>query len=260
MDFQTIQWEQADGVVTVTLNRPETLNAFNNTMLEELAAAVERVARSREARVLVLTGAGRGFASGQDLKAYQESGSRDLGEHLHRYYDPLFQRLWELEKPTIAAVNGVAAGAGMSLAMACDFRVAADTARFMQAFVRIGLIPDSGSTYLLPRLVGYSRALELAMLGDLLDAPTALAWGLVNKVVPADRLAEETAALARRLAEGPPQALALIKRAIRRGAARSFRDALEYEAWLQAAAVATEDHREGLTAFLEKRPPRFRGT
>ncbi|MCL8209214.1 MAG: enoyl-CoA hydratase/isomerase family protein [Actinomycetia bacterium] len=259
MDFQTIRWDEADGVVTLTLNRPETLNAFNNTMLEELAGAVERVARSRDARVLVLTGAGRGFASGQDLKAYQESGSPDLGEHLHRYYDPLFERLWGLEKPTIAAVNGVAAGAGMSLAMACDFRVAADTARFMQAFVRIGLIPDSGSTYLLPRLVGYARALELAMLGDLIDAQTALAWGLVNKVVPAERLAEETAALARRLAEGPPKALGLIKRAIRRGAQQSFRDALEYEAWLQAAAVATEDHREGIAAFLEKRAPRFRG-
>jgi 2-(1,2-epoxy-1,2-dihydrophenyl)acetyl-CoA isomerase len=260
VDLETVRWDVEDGVGTLTLNRPEAVNAFTARMLSELRKVLDFVERDSGVRVLVVTGAGRGFSAGQDLKEHMASDGADvIGEHLEKYYNPVFERLYRLEKPTVAAVHGAAAGAGMSLALACDLRIAADNARFLQAFVKIGLVPDSGSTYFLPRVVGLARALELALLGDAVDAATALQMGLVNRVVPADRLAEETRALARRLAEGPPVAQALIKRGIRYGATHDFGEALQYEAWLQATAARTEDHKEGVAAFVEKRAPRFTG-
>lgn len=260
MDYQYIGWEEMNGVARITLRRPESLNAFTSAMLQELRQALDNATRSKAVRVVVITGAGRGFASGQDLKEHQEvERPMGLGEHLRQYYHPVMERLYGLEKPTIAQVNGVAAGAGMSLALACDFRIASDTARFVQAFVKIGLVPDSGSTFLLPRLVGLSRAMELAMLGDVIDASTALRYGLVNQVVPLDQLSAVTDTLATRLASGPPQALALIKRGLHRGALHSFEESLEYESWLQETASKTQDYQEGVLAFMEKRSPAFTG-
>lgn len=260
MAYRWLEWNVSDGVGTVTLNRPETLNALTDDLLTELGEAVKQAERDREVRVLVLTGRGRGFSSGQDLKSFQETpGERDIGAHLDRYYHPLITKLANFEKPTIAMVNGVAAGAGMSLALACDFRIAAEGVRFSQAFVRIGLVPDSGSTYLLPRLIGVSRALEMAMTGMMVDDQTALQWGLVNKLVPLDRLEEETYEFARMLASGPPLALNMIKRGMTFGASHTLADALEREKDFQIVAARTEDHESAVQAFFEKKTPTFRG-
>lgn len=260
MAYRWLELTMADGVATVRLNRPETLNALTDELLLELQDAVKTVERRSEARVLVLTGQGRGFCSGQDLKSFGDNPTqRDIGEHLDRYYHPLIERLSGLSKPSIAMVNGVAAGAGMSLALACDFRIAAEEARFSQAFVKIGLVPDSGSSYFLPRLIGISRALEMAMTGKMIDAQTALAWGLVNRVVPLAQLADETDSWARSLAAGPPIALSLIKRAMWRGSELRLPDALAFEKDSQIRAARTEDHQNAVKAFFEKRTPEFRG-
>lgn len=260
VEFETLQWRIDEAIGIVTINRPDALNALTNTVLKELRQVVEMAAKDDGVRVLVLIGTGRGFSAGQDLKEHlANNGALNIGEHLRQYYNPLMERLYHLEKPTVAAVNGVAAGAGMSLALAADFRIASDAARFVQAFVRIGLVPDSGSTYLLPLLVGRARAMELAMLGDTIDAETALAYGLVNRVVSADALMEEVMTFSRRLAGQAPKALGLIKRGIQRGMEHGFDEALGYEAFLQAAAAATADHAEGVRAFMEKRAPRFTG-
>jgi 2-(1,2-epoxy-1,2-dihydrophenyl)acetyl-CoA isomerase len=260
MGYQSIEYDVEDHVATITLNRPEALNALTDDMLGELGDAVHRAGRDAAVRVLVLTGKGRGFCSGQDLRSLNaQPGERDIGRHLDQYYHPLILRLAALEKPTIAMVNGVAAGAGMSLALACDMRVAAEEARFTQAFVRVGLVPDSGSSYFLPRLIGYARALEMAMTGMIVDSHTALAWGLVNRVVPSEQLAEETYKLAQALAGGPPLALGMIKREIAYGASQPLAAALEREKDFQIRAAATADHREAVTAFFAKRPPVFEG-
>ncbi len=258
MDYQQLDYVVQDGVATVALNRPDTLNALTDTMLQELDHAVREIQKNRAIRVMVLTGKGRGFCSGQDLKSFQE-GERDIGSHLDRYYHPLILRLAALEKPTIAMVNGVAAGAGMSLALACDLRIAAQGARFSQAFVRIGLVPDSGSSYFLTRLIGPARALEMALTGMMVDDQTALHWGLINRLVPVDRLAEETYDVARSLAEGPPLALGMIKREMAFGAAHSLPEALEREKDFQIRAAQTEDHRAAVQAFFSKQKPVFEG-
>ena len=260
MDFTTIRWEVRDGIGWLTFNRPEAVNAFSATMLTELRGALDLATRDDAVRVLILTGVGRGFSAGQDLKEHVAGTPEAIGEHLARYYNPVLERLYALQKPTLAAVNGAAAGAGMSVALACDLRIAADDARFLMAFVRIGLVPDSGASYHLPRLVGPARALELALLGEPVEAQEALRIGLVNRVVPRDRLLDEAALWGAKLAAGPPLAQTLIKRAMRRGAAEDFQAALEYEAWCQATAASSADHREGVAAFLEKRAPRFGGS
>lgn len=258
--YQWLEWDLTDQVATIALNRPETLNALTDGVLKELTDAVKRVEKDREARVLVLTGRGRGFCSGQDLKSFQESpGERDIGAHLDHYYHPLIEKLAHLEKPTIAMINGVVAGAGMSLALACDLRIAAQGARFSQAFVRIGLVPDSGSTYFLPRLIGYSRALEMAMTGMMVDGETALSWGLINRLVAPDLLEAETYTLARGLAGGPPLALGMIKRSIAFGAEHPLTEAMDREKDFQIVAAQTEDHLGAVQAFFEKKTPVFRG-
>jgi 2-(1,2-epoxy-1,2-dihydrophenyl)acetyl-CoA isomerase len=246
------------GVMTLTLNRPERLNALTPPLLDELLAMLLEARDSDTIRAVVLTGAGRGFSAGADLRDASHTGKLDVRVRLRNHYAPVITTIRTMEKPVLAAVNGVAAGAGMSLALACDLRLAAHSARFIQAFVRIGLVPDAGSTFFLPRLVGLARAAEIAMLGDELSAEDALAVGLVNRVVPDDELPAVAAELAARLARGP-RSIGLIKRALNLSLSSDLTSQLQHEEDLQALAAASEDFAEGVTAFLEKRPAHFRG-
>jgi 2-(1,2-epoxy-1,2-dihydrophenyl)acetyl-CoA isomerase len=258
----TILYAVDGGVATVTLNRPDKLNAFTDEMLDALDAALKSAERDAAVRAIVITGAGRGFSAGQDLASVREreaGGGMSFREHLDVKYNPIIRRIRSMEKPIIAAVNGVAAGAGASLALACDIRVCAETASFVQAFVGVGLVPDNGSTWFLPRMIGFPRAFELAATGQKLSAGDALALGLVNRVVAADSLADVAGDLAIKLAAAPTKAIGLTKRAMNRALLTSLDEALDYEAQLQEIAGHTADHREGVTAFLEKRPPRFTG-
>lgn len=259
MTPDTVLRSAADGVLTLTLNRPDALNALTVEMKEALLAALKDAARDKSVRVVILTGAGRAFSAGQDLKERQGADAADLGTELRARYNPIILAMRRLEKPIIGAVNGVAAGAGVSLALACDIRIAAENASFIEAFGRIGLVPDSGSTWFLPRLVGPARAAEMVLTTDPVDAAAAERIGLVNRVVPADRLMDETNALAARLAMAAPIALALAKRALNRALESSLEDALEFEAQLQSIAGRSADHAEGVAAFVEKRPAAFRG-
>jgi 2-(1,2-epoxy-1,2-dihydrophenyl)acetyl-CoA isomerase len=260
MAFETICYEVEEGVATVTLNRPERLNAFNDQMIAETAEAMRQAGRDSAVRCIVLTGTGRAFSSGQDLAAVEARQERfSIGEHLRHGYNRLVTRMAALEKPIIGAINGVAAGAGCGVALACDLRIAADSASFIQVFSKVGLIPDSGSTWMLPRLIGYARAYEMAVMAEPVSAEKALQWGLVNDVVPAAQLPEITLAWARRLAQGPTLAYGLTKRAMQRAMGMSLAEALEYESMLQEVAGRSADHREGVAAFLEKRPPAYRG-
>lgn len=256
---ETVVRSVADGVLTLTLNRPEALNAFTVEMKDALADALKDAARTREVRVVVLTGAGRAFSAGQDLKERQGPDAADLGTELRTRYNPLVLAMRRLEKPIIGAINGVAAGAGMSIALACDVIIASDKASFIEAFSRVGLVPDTGSTWLLPRLVGRARAAEMMFTADPIDAAAAERIGLVNRVVPAEKLMDEAHAFAARLAQSAPIALALTKRALNRALDSRLEDALEFEAQLQSIAGRSADHREGTAAFVEKRQPRFTG-
>jgi 2-(1,2-epoxy-1,2-dihydrophenyl)acetyl-CoA isomerase len=248
-----------DGVLTITLNRPDALNSFTIEMKDALAAALKDAGRDREVRAIILTGAGRAFSAGQDLKERQGDDVPDLGTELRARYNPIALAMRRLEKPIIGAINGVAAGAGCSIALACDIRLASDKASFIEVFGRVGLVPDTGSSWLLPRLVGYARAAEMVFTTDPVDAQTAERIGLVNRVVHADELMGEATELARRLAQSAPMALALAKRGLNRAIESSFEEALEYEAQLQSIAGRSADHREGVAAFVEKRQPEFRG-
>jgi 2-(1,2-epoxy-1,2-dihydrophenyl)acetyl-CoA isomerase len=254
-----LRLEIADAVATITLDRPDALNALTVALKEELLAAFATVAAHDAVRAVVLTGAGRAFCAGQDLRERLQPDATPLADEIRLRYNPLVRTMRELPKPIVGAINGVAAGAGASLAFACDLRIAAEGATIVLAFGRVGLIPDSGASWLLPRLVGGAKAAELALTTDPLTAADAERFGLVARVVPADALAAEAHALAVRLAAGAPRALALTKRAIEQGWAASFDDQLELEADLQGEAGATADHAEGLAAFLERRPPRFTG-
>lgn len=246
------------GVLTLTLNRPERLNAINDDMLDELTAFLRNADGDRTIGAVVLTGAGRAFCSGQDLRAAAEQGDVDIGAKLRDHYAPAIRAMRSLHKPVLAAVNGPAAGAGFSLALAADLRIAAESATFVQAFVRIGLIPDAGSTYFLPRLIGPARAAELMMLGEPVDAQRALDIGLINRVVPDAMLLTTTLALAARLARGP-RSIGHIKEALFASSANDLEAQLRVEERMQTEAAATADFVEGVTAFLEKRPPQFTG-
>ena len=254
-----LRFEIADGVATITLDRPDALNALTIPLKHELLAALDRSASDPAVRAIVLTGAGRAFCAGQDLRERLEPGAPPLEEELRERYNPIILAMRALEKPIVGAINGVAAGAGASLAFACDVRLAAEGASFLLAFGRIGLIPDSGATWFLPRLIGAGKAAELALLGDALTAGEAEELGLVTRVVPADTLLAEAQTLAARLAGMAPRALALTKRALEQSWIARLEDQLETEAELQGIAGATADHAEGIAAFVEKRPPRFTG-
>jgi 2-(1,2-epoxy-1,2-dihydrophenyl)acetyl-CoA isomerase len=251
--------EVGDAIATLTLDRPDALNSLTVPLKEELLRALRDLARDPAVRVVILTGAGRAFCAGQDLRERLEPDAAPLATEIRERYNPIILAMRRLEKPIVGAINGIAAGAGASLAFACDMRIAAEEASFLLAFGRVGLIPDSGATWFLPRLVGPAKTAELAMTGEALTAADAERFGLVAKVVSAEALMSEAHALALRLAAGAPRALALTKRALARAAESSLEDALDYEAWLQGIAGATADHAEGLAAFIEKRPPRFRG-
>ena len=244
-------------MLTITLNRPDVLNAFNAAMHAALARALKD-ARDPEVRAVVLTGAGRGFCVGQDLTEFRDAAG-DIGSRLRATYHPNVLAIRALEKPVVAAVNGAAAGAGLSFACACDIRIASDAAAFVPAFINIGLIPDSGGSFFVTRLLGQARAFEWMTSGRKLTAAEAHAWGLVSEVVEADALAGRAAELAASLAAMPTRGIGMTKRLFDRAPTSSLEDQLEWEAQLQAAATETDDFREGVTAFLEKRPPRFRG-
>ncbi len=251
---------EIDGpVVTLTLDRPEALNALTVPVRVALREALESIAADRDVRAVILTGAGRAFCAGQDLAERDAPDAAPLDVEIRERYNPIIRALRSMGQPVIAAVNGVAAGAGASLAFACDIRIAAEGARFVLAFGRIGLIPDSGATWFLPRLVGSARAAEMALVGDPIDAENALRIGLVSKVVPRDELLAAARGLADQLATGAPLAIALTKQALDRSWSIDLDEALEGEAKLQGIAGASADHAEGLTAFREKRPPRFDG-
>lgn len=258
-----VLFEQQGGILTITLNRPEKLNAMTDPMLEALIDGFKQAEREPSVRVVILTGAGRGFCPGQDLGAAKERGNETgdygYGEHLRHTYNQLILRMRRLPKPIIGAINGPAAGAGMSIALACDIRIAAESAIFVQAFVKVGLVPDSGATWLLPRLIGQTRALELMLTGRKVSAQEALEIGMIHQVAPADELVPTALILAENFANAPTKSIGYIKRGLDFAATSTLEDALEYEADLQEMAGRTRDHQEGLTAFLEKRPPQYIG-
>lgn len=261
MDYETILLEIADGAARLTLNRPDRLNSFTVQMHDEVSRALEAVAKS-DARVLVLTGAGRGFCAGQDLsdRAVAPGGDGvDLGESLEKRYNPLIRRLTALEMPVICAVNGVAAGAGANIALACDIVIAAKSAKLIQSFANIGLVPDSGGTWTLPRLTGQARAMGLALTGEALTAERAELWGVIWKAVDDDKLAAEVDALAAKFAAAPTKGLATTKKLIRESATRSLDEQLDVERDAQRMLGRTGDYKEGVGAFMEKRQPKFTG-
>ena len=253
-----VETSRDGAVLTITLNRPDVLNAFNTDMHRALAAGLKD-AREASVRAVVLTGAGRGFCVGQDLTEFREAPG-DIGVRLRENYHPNIRAIRALEKPVIAAVNGVAAGTGMSLACACDVRLAADSASFIPAFINIGLIPDSGGSYFVARILGPARAFEWLASGKKLAAAEAHAWGLVSEVLEPDRLAGRAAELATKLADLPTRGIGMTKRLLDGAVDSTLEEQLEREAQLQAAATQTNDFREGVSAFLEKRPPRFTGS
>jgi 2-(1,2-epoxy-1,2-dihydrophenyl)acetyl-CoA isomerase len=244
-------------VLTIALNRPDKLNAFDAATHKAFAGALKQAA-DPEVRAVVLTGAGRGFCVGQDLAELSE-GDRDVAALLRERWNRHVLGLRGLEKPVLAAVNGAAAGAGLSLACACDLRIAADSAAFVPAFVNVGLVPDTGGSWLVPRLLGYARAFDWMCSGRKIDSAEAQAWGLVSDVVPADDVLARTQERAAALAALPTRAIAMTKRLFERAASARLEDQLELEAQLQVAATRTEDFAEGVAAFLEKRDPRFSG-
>lgn len=262
MDFETIQFSVTGGIARLTLNRPEKLNSFNVQMHGEIARALDLLEADATARVLVLTGAGRAFCAGQDLddRAVKPGDAAvDLGASLENYYNPLVRRLTGLKMPVICAVNGVAAGAGANLALACDIVIASTSAKFIQAFCKLGLVPDSGGTWILPRLVGSARAMALSMLGTPVSAEQAEAWGMIWKAVAPEALAGEIDALAGHFATQPTKGLSFIRQAIRAAATNSLDAQLDLERDLQRAAGNSADYKEGVAAFLAKRPPTFTG-
>jgi 2-(1,2-epoxy-1,2-dihydrophenyl)acetyl-CoA isomerase len=263
MPYSTLLYEQADGVATITFNRPDKSNAFDDAMIAETIDALKNVERDAEVRAVVITGAGKNFCAGQDLSQllqyYQSARAIPFGDHVRKSYNVIVARIRTIEKPFLAAINGAAAGAGFGIACACDLRHAAENAKFRMAFIGIALAPDASTSFLLPRIVGLGRALEMAVTNEPLDAEQALRYGLVNRVFKADELMPKTLEFAKQLAHAPTRAIGLTKRAFNRALDADLDTALAYEASMQEIAGHTEDHREGVKAFVEKRAPRFSG-
>jgi len=263
MDYETILVEKKDQITRIILNRPASLNSFNEKMGEEFYAALKEAEKDDGTRCLIITGAGRAFSAGEDVSGLKERYGGDsqpsLGDHLRKKYHPMILRIRNMEKPVIARINGIAAGSGASIALACDIRIASEEAGLKQAFIGVGLVPDSGSSYFLTRMIGPGRALELIMTGKTIPAKEAEQLGLINKVVPAAELDKQTDELAHRLATGPTKALGLSKRIVNRVTSLDLPEALEYEAYNQDIAGKTSDHLEAVKAFLEKRQPKFSG-
>lgn len=257
MAFETIVYEVANQVAWIRLNRPDKLNAFTAQMNHEIKDGIKMASKDDNVRCVVITGEGRAFCSGQDLSEVEEGSN--LGDVLRKNYVPMVKEMKKCEKPIVAAVNGVAAGAGFSLALACDFRLMSEKASFMNAFVHVGLIPDSGNLYFLTRLVGEARAMEISVLGEKIGADRAFGLGLANKVIPEQDFVTEVEAFANRLANSPTKAIGLMKKYIQLASKLTLDEYLEKEAEGQTIAGFTEDHREGIKAFLQKRKPKFSG-
>ncbi len=262
-DEKILLTEKKNGVGIITLNRPDKLNAFSDELTFQLQDALKEMEKDKEVRAIILTAAGRGFCAGQDLQSRsiaQEMGERpSLGDSIRRRYNPIVIKLRHIEKPIIAAVNGVAAGAGASIAFACDYRIVTDKVNFIQSFTKVGLIPDSGATFILTRLVGLTKAFELMLSADKLSAEEALNLGIINKIVGEDDLMKEAVGLAEKLAAGPTKAFGLTKRAVNRAVFDDLEELLEYEASLQEIAGRSDDFAEGVKAFVEKRTPQYTG-
>lgn len=259
MTFEIIGFDQVDGVAVITLNRPEKLNSFNHTMAYELQAALDHCMDDRDVRCVVITGAGRAFCAGQDLEEAIAADAADIEEHVETKYNPIVRKIRAIKKPVIAAVNGVAAGAGANLAYCCDIIVAAESAKFIQSFINIGLIPDTGGTYFLPRMVGMHKATALMMLGEKMTAQEGKDLGIVHQIFPDAELMDGAMDLGKRMAAMPTKGLGLIKKAINMSLVHDLDQQLEVERDLQGRAGRTYDNAEGINAFLEKRKPVFKG-
>lgn len=256
--YKTIEYSVADNICTITLNRPDRFNAFNEDMSREFMEALKTAEKDPQVRVIVLTGAGKAFCSGQDLKDIAGQ-KRSLADSIERRYNPMIRKVCSIEKPIICRLNGIGAGAGASLALACDLIIATEESGLLEAFVNIGLVPDSGSTYFLPRLVGRQKAFEIAALGDKISAAEALRLGLVNRVVPAVELDQAVMETASRFARGATKAIGMIKRMLNRSFESSLDEMLEQEKYCQEIAGNSRDYQEGVQAFNEKRKPDFTG-
>lgn len=257
--YQFLKYEKEGSVARLTLNRPEVYNAFNNELTFELQDAFKQIKRDDDVRVVVLTGEGKAFGSGQDLKASQADPNRSFLDSVRKRYNPLIRAMRELPKPIICRLNGVAAGAACSLALACDIIVAAEQATLIEVFINIGLVPDSGSSYFIPKTLPPARAFELCTMGNKLSAQQAYDWGMINKVVPADQLDSAVQEYVKYYAAAPTKAIGMIKKMLNKAQTASLDEMLEYEAYCQEIAGNTADHKEGVTAFLEKRKPQYLG-
>jgi len=256
-EYETIVAAKGGGIGRLTLNRPDSLNPFNEKMTEEIHSVLKEFSGDGSVRCVSITGAGRAFSAGQDLN--EIAPGRSFADSLRRRYNPMIKMIVSMEKPVVALINGVAAGAGMSLALACDYRIMASGAKLIQAFVRIGLVPDSASTFFLPRLAGYAKAFELAALGNEITADEALRIGIVNRVVADADFQHESEKILERFAAGPTRAYSLIKKLLIRSSRSSLEESLEYETLAQEIAGRTEDSREAIKSFIEKRTPVFKG-
>lgn len=259
MELTAVLYEKKGNVAYITLNRPDVFNAFNDDQSYQLQDALKQASRDAEVRVLVLTGAGKAFCSGQDLKAIAGNKNRSLSESLYKRYNPIIRAMREMPKPIIGRVNGVAAGAGASLALACDFIIAAENASLIEVFVNVGLVPDSGSSYFLPRAVSPARAFEMCTMASKITAQQAFDLGMINMVVPAEQLDEEVGKVADYYANAPTLAIGMIKKMLDKATHSDLDTMLQYEAYCQEIAGRSEDYNEGVTAFNEKRKPGFKG-
>ena len=259
MEFNFLKYEVNGGVARITLNRPQVYNAFNDALTFELQDALKLVAKDSGVRVVVLTGEGKAFSSGQDLKASTAEEKRSFYDSLHKRYNPIVRAMRNLPKPIVCRLNGVAAGAGCSLALACDIIVASEDAALIEVFINIGLVPDSGSSYFLPKLTGLAKAFELCSMGSKVKAEEALTLGLINKVVPASELDEAVKLYTDYFANAPTKSIGLIKKMLNKSSTSTLDEMLDYEAWCQQIAGSSEDYKEGVKAFLEKRKPQFKG-